>query len=225
MRKFLRLLACLALINFGADAQSVMPPFVQGGVPTACGASGTNFAQDTFAGTGGTHLQAHTDNLGNAWTQLDTTGTFLNLTGGGALNSSTGGGNQQIYNDAATPTCADYSVLATLTLNTSVAAGPTCRSTDKNNRYQGIWNGFSSQWMIQKIVAGVTTTIGTPVAGTASGSQAMTFTCSGSNFTLSIPGQSVTVTATDGSLTAAGKAGVTAINYTVQTISAFSAKY
>lgn len=134
-------------------------------VATAGGGGGgpSTFANDTFTGSDGTLLTAHTSDSGHSWTL----GT--GSTGNGALSLNQlkdNAGNGPVLYSSAVPASADYDVEAQVT-GTSDVCGPAGRiSTSANTLYFVIWVNGSSQWRLRKRVAGVESTV---TSGTFSG--------------------------------------------------------
>ncbi|MCX6952914.1 MAG: hypothetical protein NTV51_12230 [Verrucomicrobia bacterium] len=103
----------------------------------------TNFFQDTFTGTAGTSLTAHTPDLGAGWTLQYGSGTTPTLNGSGFLDAGTGT-NYLHFKGTATPPGANYIVESTITVGSSPSTGYfiAARVTNDFASYNGYYFGF-----------------------------------------------------------------------------------
>lgn len=160
-------------------------------------------ATDTFTGTAGTDLAAHTADTGQTWTNVDGVNIFLDGANGVYTYSAPG-----LYTISFTPSTADYDVTCAFEdLGGGTPAytqGLVARFDESNNYY--LLSYHNGAFAIQKTIAGTVTTIGSP-AYYSTAATTVTFSMRGSSITASIGG-TVVLTATDTDLTAAGKAGI-----------------
>ena len=168
----------------------------------------TAFALDTFAGSSGTALTAHTDNLGNTWTvnTVDGTTGIRELTGSGQVMGASGTGGPTLYNSA-TPPSANYTVQFDIISVGTPGAG-----------FGGVWARLSSSaltgyllqfqsggYKLYKCVAAAFTQLGSTY--TAAATTGVQLVVSGTTISAVIGGVTV-ITATDSAVSAAGYAGI-----------------
>ena len=151
-----------------AQAQSVgnASNFVHG--PASSGACGSNFAQDSFTGTAGTNITAHTDDCGNSWSSADCTtspASSNTLDGSGSVYIKFSSGAAVCYStNSATPPSANYTVRANVTNSaSSSSSGVLARFTNSAtpNGYFLRANCGSSLLQLFRVDSGVTTLLGT----------------------------------------------------------------
>jgi hypothetical protein len=175
------------------------------------------FDNDTFTGTAGTLLSAHTPETGGSWAICTGTSGTLQLTSGGRIRSSVASVEGD-YLCQGVPGSADYALQADLWSGSSSQtnyAGVLARS-DANggvsaggNAYLGQYDHTALAWSIQKAIGGSYTQVGTAFSATLTASTTTTFklTLSGTGLVLNVAGTD-RVTTTDSAITGAGKAGV-----------------
>lgn len=207
----------LTVLPTDALAQFVPMPGMAAKPSTGPACPGTtDFSTDSFTGTAGTDLSSHTDTQGNAWSGI-TVVHSATLTGTGAVKPLAGTG-ESYWKNAATPTCANYSVTITLTNTTNELSGVICRELDNLHFYTGYINTFSGYLAISKKAPSGTalTELGHTTTGSESsgGIDTLTLTCSGTSLTVLTSGSHTnSLTVTDGDLTAAGSAGLLFYSY------------
>lgn len=185
------------------------------------GVQNNNFIVDTFSG-GTVTLASHAPDVGGAWTHI-TAGSLNGTADVGALSNVRGHNaapNQSgYYYNAAVPISADYNVSMDLYVATVfVLNSPTiCGRMSSTlvvggGTYYGLYwayNGGSWEWVLNKYLAGVPTTLGvflqTPVAGqTYAASLVMT----GNQISAVVDGVTIIGPITDASISAANFAGL-----------------
>jgi len=166
---------------------------------------------DNTVDTAAVLLDAHTPQVGSAWTKNGTsTATMVISSANRIRQSGTGLAGYYIGNVPAGPdqtiVCDDY--IAAIGAAAQVA-GPTLRmDTAANTLYEAGYRGNSLAWSIIKIVAGkITLLAGVATTVTAGATYTLTFSIVGSSLILLVNGVS-TVTATDSTITATGRVGI-----------------
>lgn len=136
------------------------------------------FLNDTMTEASNTTLASHTPETGGAWAQHPnfTTNTFTVGGGLGYCYGSASGGTSIYYNDA-TPPSADYYVEAVVRTGASGDAtdliGVCGRvATGASTLYMAYYNDFSETWLLDKIVAGSGSSLGSYVSGLAAATSA-----------------------------------------------------
>jgi lysophospholipase L1-like esterase len=183
---------------------------------TSSTAYAATFVQDSFTGTGGTLLENHTGETGATWAKNPAalTGSMA-LTSTGALRDNTSVQNDSYYYASGTPASADYSVQADFTLQ-AVPTGTTPNFGVQGREdptaetfYWALYNYSSTKWELYKRVNGSATLLNNSAVVALSTGRIYTLnlTMVGSAITFSVDG-AVVASATDTSITAAGKAGV-----------------
>ena len=190
----------------------------------------TAFVTDTFTGTNGTLLTAHTADSGATWAAL--TGSAVTPTiQSNKLDPGSGVTQNALFYASTAPNSADYSATTRIVLgaNTSVVTGPGVRlSTSAQTGYFGfvLTNNTTAEVTVYKYVAGALTQIATlpgVPALTGGASYDQTLDASGTTLKLWIrrvsdgfyltsaaawqSGVADCITATDSSISAAGRAG------------------
>jgi hypothetical protein len=174
------------------------------------------FASDTFTGTAGTALTAHTPDVGGSWTNPGGISSVLSN-----ANRVRGGtaGNESDHVNQGTPAGADYDVqvdLIPLTVTASYAgcAGRSDATMGTNASTGRVYLAFhdgtlgTPAWTLQKGVNNTYTNIATSNATlTANTTYTILLQMRGSAQTVFVNGVS-TVTGGDSAVTAAGKAGI-----------------
>jgi hypothetical protein len=176
------------------------------------------FVADSFTGPDATALTAHTGETGATWTAATGQSGNVKLDNANGIRETTTTG-AGVYLASGTPPSANYRVGATLRPLTqgggaSTHAGVVARwSTSAYTGYSGRYSESCTCWSIAKWVAAAMT----PLASSASevlvngNNYDLELTANGSALTLKVNGVTK-VTATDSSITAAGKAGVRLAN-------------
>jgi hypothetical protein len=110
--------------------------------------------QDLFSGTNGTHLSAHTMNIGPGWTA----GTHeLSLLNGAATNTDAGSASEDISDSGQSTVTANGTVQLT-DLAVNGGCGLIIRGSDTSNYYLAYWQkGASAQFALYTKVAGAYT--------------------------------------------------------------------
>jgi hypothetical protein len=175
----------------------------------------SNFAQDTFGGTNGTLLTAHTDGLGNTWSQIFGATDQIVLNGS---NGITAGGNSANYIDinSGSPPSADYTVQCdTVGTGSTAQAGPMarCSSANGGNGYVALIGDATTSINLYKLVSGSFSLLAN--ADLESSTQtAVQIQVTGQNIKANINGTNY-LSVTDSSISAAGNAGVQCFNNTI----------
>ncbi len=161
------------------------------------------FGSDTFTGTNGTLLTAHTSDSGHSWVVAPSE------TATGTLNSGTvwdGTNNGIMYLDVA-PATADYSVSCTVaTASSAVTGGPAGRiSTSVQTFVFVMWNG--SDWVLGQIIAGSFSSLATYTGDDPSTPRTVKLEFSGSNARVLIGGVE-RIAATAVGTSSAGRPGI-----------------
>jgi lysophospholipase L1-like esterase len=190
----------------------------------------SSFILDTFTGTSGTTLDAHTPDLGGPATKITGLSGSAQLTSANRVRNSNGSAITS-YQYAATPPAADYDVICDVYIaslsSDSVAAGPVGRAQVGSQAFYwarlvldevrtgGAFNGFD----LYKVIGGTNTllTQSSSWAFTAGSTVQMKLSFRGPVLTLyaSTDGGATFATVysiTDSSITAAGTAGVSFFN-------------
>lgn len=178
----------------------------------------TTFANDTFTGTAGTLLSAHTPETGGSWVLCTGTSGTLQLTTGGRIRGSAASVEGD-YLCQGVPGSADYAVQADLWSGSSTQtnyAGVFARSDASGGQnattgraYLGQYDHSPLAWQIFKAVNNSYTQVGSSFSSSLTASTTTTFklTMTGTTIVLNVAGVD-RVTATDSAVTAAGLAGV-----------------
>lgn len=164
---------------------------------------------DNFTDTGGTTLASHVPGTGTSWTALTGTGLSGNMqidTGGTYARNGTSG--ITAYTADATYPQADYTVTGTIVRpgspfgDTFAVMG---RAADGNNFY-GFRNNATT-WQIWTRIAGANTAVGTTFSAAPANGDIFTLEMIGSTLNGYV-NSVLRCTATNSSLTAAGKGGL-----------------
>lgn len=188
------------------------------------------FVNDTFTDTNATNITSHTGETGATWTKH----SYATNTNHPQINASnalvtTESNVRENYYASGVPATADYTVTLdyAMTANTTEEIfGPMGRlSTSASTGYLFVFYRGGAQFLMQSLVAGTATTIGTSVNhALAAGTYRMTLDMSGSTIAGRVQrtsdsnwltsagawqaGQVNCISTTDTAVTAAGKAGV-----------------
>lgn len=174
------------------------------------------FVKDTFTGTAATTLEAHTGETGATWTKDSTLSAGqLVISDANRIRGNTAG-QAVLDNASGTPGSADYTVSAKLRFVTSVAGpyiGPVARSSGSFSFYMAVLEAGDINLL--KFPSG--TSLGsyafTPAAGT---DYLVALKVTGTTIKVYLDGVE-RISATDSSITAAGKAGVIAFDAVTNT--------
>lgn len=174
------------------------------------------FASDAFTNTAGTQLPTHDA----AWAAHPSYTTVAVISDADRVRNNTSAGTGGLYYHSGAPATADYSVSSDLFFKEANGgnglAGVTGRTdTTANTYYMARYDGRTSdRWELLKVVAGVSTTLGTSAeAITDETSHNIKLEMVGSAIKLYKDGGGVaTVSVTDTGITAAGKSGLFVYN-------------
>jgi len=171
-------------------------------------------SSDTFADTTGTLLSAHTSSTGTTWTQQAGSSTTAQVSATGTLRRT--GQGVGVYYTPAVPLTPDYLVEADVVYKSLIAndfVGVAGRldtaGTSGGTFYTARYDANAAQWQLNKAANGAVSSIATAHAQTLTVGQTyrLGLEMSGSTISLLVDGV-VRVSATDATLTAAGRAGV-----------------
>lgn len=191
------------------------PGAMSGGMQVLTGVEtqreGANFPSswyyDTFTGSNGTALSAHTPEVGGSYTN-NYAGNYL-INSNEIYGSVTDNSQNGVAINGATPPAADYILTLTCKFysNTSIT-GPILRCVDNANYYKMIWHGGLQTWRIQRVVAGTAAGIaaGSLKSYSANSTHTVVVSVSGSTLTITVDG-SQECQGTDTSFATAGKVG------------------
>lgn len=173
----------------------------------------TTIFQDTFTGSNGTQLQSHTPDIGTSWTRLYGSAAALDwvINASNQIAPEVSTDNGVIYTADATYSNANYYVEFTLTAQSTSTARPTyalVRVQDQENMYAVLINGGTNTCSLYKKVSGTWTALGSAFSKPADGSVCK-LEIIGTTLTFYDDGVSV-ASATDSSISVAGKAGLAA---------------
>jgi hypothetical protein len=176
-------------------------------------------AADEFTGTTGTELSLHTGALGASWTSVPSQAQTAVINSGGEVRKATGNGAAQYYTSA-TPANANYlveGIVHAASFLTTDAAGVVGRqdiSGTGQTYYMAAYVVSLSRWELSKVVNGTSTLIGTGIIPgtylqflTAGANYRVTLQMNGTTITLLVDGVA-RITATDSSITTAGRGGL-----------------
>jgi hypothetical protein len=178
--------------------------------PPAGGGGGADFVTDTFTGTTGTNLEAHTADTGGAWAVQGTNTTaFFKIDTNHAYCAVSG--DFSVYYVAATPADANYSVHATVTINagTSTGGGVAGRidTATGSGYYVYYAGGAPGAWRLSKFDGATETSLGTFAGDVPTTPRVAKLRMNGSTISLDIDGVQ-RISASDSTYTATGKAGL-----------------
>jgi hypothetical protein len=184
-----------------ACAQSVvMPP--NGGPASA---ASTCFAYDTFTGTNGTDLNAHTGNDGITWSRAGGTTNAAVIDTSTSPDSARGNvlGSVAFYKNTGTPVTADYTVEGTIHLATGVTGTLSIggRLSNSDVDYYRVIATYGSPSTIQLFRSG--TQLGSNVNETFANGDVVKLIMTGSTIKANYNGTDV-ITQTDTNITAVG---------------------
>lgn len=176
-------------------------------------------AGDEFTDTAGTLLSSHTGALGASWTSVPSQDRTAVITNANRLRKETGNGAAQYYASATPPSAnylveADVHVASLLGTDAIAVVGRQDVSGTGQTFYIARYVRDSARWELGKVVNGTLTLIG---SGTGTGYYSQTLTTGTSyRMTLQMNGTAISllvdgvsrITATDSSISAAGRAGV-----------------
>jgi hypothetical protein len=176
------------------------------------GGTGSLTSVDSFTGTGGTLLTSHTGELGATWAFQAGSANTEQISN--ANRARRDGSGYSINYATATPPSADYSVEAELYVRTNLSGdrvGVIGRlDTASNSFYMARWEPEDTSWNLVEVtngsVAYLNYVAGQP-ALVAGSTYRLRLTMTGTTLQLYVDGV-LTVSATDTTLTAAGKAGI-----------------
>lgn len=163
---------------------------------------------DTFTGTAGTTLTAHTAAVSTPWTIV--AGTNPVLTSANRLRRA--GTGWALVAATTAPASADYSVQADVVVQSLVAAdgmGVAGRlDTTSTSYYSARYRTSDNTWRLMRTIGGTDTTLGSAAATLTPGSTyRLRLDMTGSALALSVNGIGL-ITATDSTITATGRAGL-----------------
>jgi hypothetical protein len=171
------------------------------------------FLKDAFVDADATDLSAHTSDSGSAWTYEGAEAGVLQILTDSLVGVVNGGDTQPTYYADVTPPSADYEVSAVVhnVNSTGVAIGLWARlDTTAHRGYLASIGGGVIGLYLHYTGGGSSYTLG----GSASVAEGDTITLKVQGTTISVLVNGVTqITATDGTMTAAGKVGVRAVAY------------
>lgn len=173
------------------------------------------FLSDTFTDTNGTALASHTGETGATWTKHGSYSSGAVQISGSARIRSTAASAISLYYASGSPASADYSVTANYRVYTSASdpftlAGVAGRINTAANTYYVFFGAKnqSTEWVLRKYVAGVSTDLDTYDATIAADTTyQIKLEMIGTSIKAYIDGVEV-CSATDSAISAAGKAGV-----------------
>jgi len=176
---------------------------------------------DTFSETEDTTLASHTGEVGATWVSHPSyaTGAAVVEASGDKVYFNT---NSTCYYASGAPPSADYSVFATIYVQSngaSLSAGVIGRaSTSANTFYLARYGGTSSGWQLYKFVNGSATQLGSTVVQSLSlsGSYSIELRMEGTSIKLFVDGAE-TISATDSDIADAGKVGIRGLGVTDST--------
>jgi len=211
-----RYLLMALMLGFGVSPAYAFTPEFLGAVAGGGGVTSTPFLTDTFTEASDTILTSHTSDSGGTWAKLNMVAAQTFTVNGASDYVSNSGTDGDIAYNSATPPSADYSVTATINNTTSTTvdrlAGPCVRVQADGSGYCATLGG-SGIFSIREYAPGGTNIYGA-VLSTATYSVAVsteytiTLSITGSDLSATVDGLG-TITATDASVTNAGKAGIT----------------
>ncbi|PRY67132.1 concanavalin A-like lectin/glucanase superfamily protein [Glaciihabitans tibetensis] len=171
--------------------------------------------RDSFTGTAGTSLTVHTGDTSATWTRWKNDTVTAVLSGTGSVRRSSVSGPVAYYSSAL-PASANYTVEADVVVKSLLTPdyiGVTGRvdpaaTTGPGTHYEARYNTANASWELLKNVNGTTTILATSPQALAVGStHRLTLDMNGSTIRMLVGGV-VLGSATDASITAAGRAGV-----------------
>lgn len=122
------------------------------------------FITDTFTDTSDTALASHTPDQGGTWVQHSsfTLGTAV-ISNANRCRETTSQNEVTVYYNNAAPAAADYDVIVTIRTVSVLGIGGVIgrASSSANTMYSFFYSVSDGQYMLNRIVAGTTTTIGT----------------------------------------------------------------
>lgn len=161
--------------------------------------------QDTFTGTNGTALTAHTADTGETWTKHPNSGTGSMTIQSNALAT---GSTDSFYYNSATPLTAEYDVQVTVQ-GAGYVGGPCGRINTAANTYYicAYYAGGANRWSLDKVVAGVTTNLGTHDGDAPTSAKVVKLSITDATKKVFLDGVEI-ISSADNAITAAGKAGI-----------------
>ncbi|HLP86575.1 MAG TPA: tail fiber domain-containing protein [Candidatus Paceibacterota bacterium] len=194
--------------------------YIAGGVSAFANPSGSTVFADDFTEAVTTTLASHTPvGTGTSWTMLIQNGTAtLRAQNTGKVDvTATLADMGVLYTADGTYTSADYEVKVTASVidTSDDVAIIAARIQDANNMYLFKFSGTAANNVLYKRVAGTWTVLGTSTIGVTAGS-IVKLRVTGSTIT-AYRGDTLMISASDSSITNAGKAGLGAGNITVST--------
>ncbi|RIK92488.1 MAG: hypothetical protein DCC73_11945 [Proteobacteria bacterium] len=171
------------------------------------------FAQDSFTDANGTNLTGHTGEVGATWAKL--TGYTGNLyINGNVLENEDGSDADAAYYTSGAPASSDYDVEADYTwVNSQLCDWRVCGriDTSNGNYYSFYYRRGSNTYRLTKRVSGTTTTLASASGSSPNSGDWLNLRLNLNGSTLEGFANDVSVlTATDSTITAAGKVGVAA---------------
>lgn len=167
------------------------------------------FASDTFTDTSGTLLASHVAVLGGTWVKHTSYGSSdLYISNANRCRAL---GTTEVYYSPATPSSADYTVQADLTILSALAGcivGVVGRvDTAADTMYIAWYKQATGAWGLRKHVAGTATALGADVVQALVSGDVVQLSMIGTTIKLIVNGITL-ITVTDSAITAVGKAGV-----------------
>ena len=174
-------------------------------------ASSAQIASDTFTGTAGTLLTAHTGELAASWTRQSGTADEA-ISDTGRVYRASGSGGYTLNTASLTPVNADYTVEADVVLKSTLSGdmiGLVGRLTSANTYYLARWEQFDGSWNLAMYYGGYLYYLDYVTGQTLTVGQSyhLKFEMIGSSIKLYVDGV-LKASATDSSITASGKAGL-----------------
>jgi hypothetical protein len=171
------------------------------------------FLNDTFTeGGANTVLSSHTPETGSTWVEHGSYADNCTIDAGNDLIFGAAGGDFCLYYNDASPASADYSVegYVFVSANGGTYPGVAGRvATAANTMYRVYYDGADGRWELYKVVAGSSTSIGTDYTQALTISQTYVVKLEMIGTAIKVYIDSVErISATDGDISAAGKAAV-----------------
>lgn len=187
------------------------------------------FLSDSFTEAVTTVLSSHTPETGSTWIEHGSYADNLNVDGDSDSVAGLSGADVGLYYNDAAPAGADYSVTGNIfVVDNAVASYPGVVgrvATGANTMYRAIYRQDATIWRLEKMVAGVLTTLGTDFSQVLTNSQtyALKLEMIGTAIKVYIDGVE-RISVTDSAISAAGKAGVLQYSANAQQVTSITAE-